>query len=470
MAEWRHGLDERKRFARLRLKKRKGTDRTEQAPHPPSLPLHIPPVLARASQPCYDAPIQPGSEVKYPNEEKQNAENKETRAVSESFDRPSQRILSSFHPTIATEVRGVEKNEDAEPLKMNIKSEPNARQRRCIKEGILQRRIGLRKTTRLRPTAVCYGGDSPDAVLDMLLLEFNEEDGYKTKGLKGSLSNNHELNIFEAKEIPHVISVSDSQMSSAPATHDDICLKCKEGGHLICCDSRECKSAMHLQCVLPPMLCVPKGLWYCPICAVKSVGLQAIQTKLPHEAPRQLEKGEISVSSRYDYSMEPMKTASAQCHFWRLVPLAHVPSGRFRLSNFKCEFVSLERTTGQLYSTFALSQQECDDFFVTKSRNGRVVLCVGNYTVVIGDDGRLRGTLEGFDDSSFFTLYSNGIRRVASRPEIGLAFRHSVTGKWLSCSKHLGSDSSRNLNASRGSGESPEAGWTSLFYLHEASG
>ncbi len=44
----------------------------------------------------------------------------------------------------------------------------------------------------------------------------------------------------------------------------DQCCICKDGGHLIVCNS--CCRAFHLKCLQPPLEVVPRGDWYCTLC------------------------------------------------------------------------------------------------------------------------------------------------------------------------------------------------------------
>mmetsp|Transcript_29169 Transcript_29169/g.78923 ORF Transcript_29169/g.78923 Transcript_29169/m.78923 type:complete len:1470 (+) Transcript_29169:109-4518(+) len=47
--------------------------------------------------------------------------------------------------------------------------------------------------------------------------------------------------------------------------HDDDCYMCYEGGDLICCDF--CEKSFHCACHIPPLFCVPEGIWKCCECS-----------------------------------------------------------------------------------------------------------------------------------------------------------------------------------------------------------
>ena len=44
----------------------------------------------------------------------------------------------------------------------------------------------------------------------------------------------------------------------------DVCLVCKDGGVLICCD--QCSGTYHLGCLTPKLDKIPEGVWFCPEC------------------------------------------------------------------------------------------------------------------------------------------------------------------------------------------------------------
>ena len=47
--------------------------------------------------------------------------------------------------------------------------------------------------------------------------------------------------------------------------HDEYCKKCKEGGKLLMCEC--CPNVFHLKCASPPLKSLPKGAWFCGLCA-----------------------------------------------------------------------------------------------------------------------------------------------------------------------------------------------------------
>ncbi|XP_060074116.1 PHD finger protein 21A-like [Ylistrum balloti] len=46
--------------------------------------------------------------------------------------------------------------------------------------------------------------------------------------------------------------------------HEDLCAVCGQSGQLLLCDT--CSKVYHLQCLDPPLPCVPDGRWSCPKC------------------------------------------------------------------------------------------------------------------------------------------------------------------------------------------------------------
>ncbi|NXG67500.1 AIRE regulator, partial [Hemiprocne comata] len=50
--------------------------------------------------------------------------------------------------------------------------------------------------------------------------------------------------------------------------NEDECAACGDGGELICCDG--CPRAFHLACLVPPLPCVPSGMWRCGCCAASA--------------------------------------------------------------------------------------------------------------------------------------------------------------------------------------------------------
>ncbi|KAM4083519.1 hypothetical protein ACB094_08G063400 [Castanea mollissima] len=51
----------------------------------------------------------------------------------------------------------------------------------------------------------------------------------------------------------------------------NICLSCKLGGKLLCCEGRGCRRSYHLSCLDPPLEDVPLGVWHCPVCVRKKI-------------------------------------------------------------------------------------------------------------------------------------------------------------------------------------------------------
>ncbi|KAI7990761.1 Helicase protein MOM1 [Camellia lanceoleosa] len=53
--------------------------------------------------------------------------------------------------------------------------------------------------------------------------------------------------------------------------HENICVICKLGGKLLCCDGKGCSRSYHLQCLDPPLDDVPPGDWHCSSCVKKKI-------------------------------------------------------------------------------------------------------------------------------------------------------------------------------------------------------
>jgi len=143
---------------------------------------------------------------------------------------------------------------------------------RCLNSPSQRRgkRCGSRKVT--------YVEDG-DAGLDGLLFEFNEDDGFKTAGLKKRPKGcakpcrkgpEHGECGRDKKGSERYSARTSEQFWGE--SHSDTCLKCSRVGELLLCDGAACSTTMHLACMKPPLLRVPKGLWFCPLCAVADLG------------------------------------------------------------------------------------------------------------------------------------------------------------------------------------------------------
>ncbi|KAI3917087.1 hypothetical protein MKX01_003536, partial [Papaver californicum] len=69
---------------------------------------------------------------------------------------------------------------------------------------------------------------------------------------------------------------TDVQQRGAPwkasvGSGDNVCVSCKFGGTLLCCDGEGCKKSYHLKCLDPPLKKVPIGVWHCVCCVKKKV-------------------------------------------------------------------------------------------------------------------------------------------------------------------------------------------------------
>ncbi|KAG9333458.1 hypothetical protein JZ751_011526 [Albula glossodonta] len=52
--------------------------------------------------------------------------------------------------------------------------------------------------------------------------------------------------------------------SSIGDIHEDFCTVCRRSGQLLMCDT--CSRVYHLDCLDPPLITIPKGMWICPKC------------------------------------------------------------------------------------------------------------------------------------------------------------------------------------------------------------
>ncbi|OVA18048.1 SNF2-related [Macleaya cordata] len=68
---------------------------------------------------------------------------------------------------------------------------------------------------------------------------------------------------------------SDQLKDSPPDTQlgsdNNVCVICKIGGTLLCCEGEGCKKSYHLDCLDPPLKDVPPGVWHCLCCVKKKM-------------------------------------------------------------------------------------------------------------------------------------------------------------------------------------------------------
>ncbi|KAL3789146.1 hypothetical protein HJC23_012235 [Cyclotella cryptica] len=120
--------------------------------------------------------------------------------------------------------------------------------------------------------------------------------------------------------------------------HDDDCYMCFNGGDLICCDF--CSKVFHLECHIPPLHSIPKGLWKCCECA-------AVEYK------RMMRCGECEACTRDDcgkcnFCKDKPKFGGPgrlkqtcelkKCHFMRLAPPASTPKKALSDKEIKEQF------------------------------------------------------------------------------------------------------------------------------------
>ena len=41
------------------------------------------------------------------------------------------------------------------------------------------------------------------------------------------------------------------------------------GNEILLCDGAACSTALHMRCLQPPLVAIPRGRWYCPACAAE---------------------------------------------------------------------------------------------------------------------------------------------------------------------------------------------------------
>ncbi|KAI3919097.1 hypothetical protein MKW98_016650 [Papaver atlanticum] len=90
-----------------------------------------------------------------------------------------------------------------------------------------------------------------------------EKDGGK---LKGKLCVGGGID----KECCKDVQWRDAKLMAGRGNDDNVCVRCKFSGKLLCCDGKGCKKNYHLKCLDPPLKVVPPGDWYGPCCAKKN--------------------------------------------------------------------------------------------------------------------------------------------------------------------------------------------------------
>ncbi|XP_026424957.1 uncharacterized protein LOC113321256 isoform X2 [Papaver somniferum] len=105
----------------------------------------------------------------------------------------------------------------------------------------------------------------------------------------------------------------------------NVCVRCKLGGKLLCCDGKGCKKNYHLRCLDPPMKVVPPGDWYGPCCAKKNresgvnslpraveSNLDAVQVELADTQGTGVVASEHKSESKFVESWVPVKLSDVQ--------------------------------------------------------------------------------------------------------------------------------------------------------------
>ncbi|XP_068653184.1 helicase protein MOM1-like isoform X1 [Aristolochia californica] len=69
-----------------------------------------------------------------------------------------------------------------------------------------------------------------------------------------------------------IVKESDNSIQHDPSDGgNNVCVECKLGGKLLCCDGKSCGRNYHLSCLDPPLKDVPFGSWHCLSCVKKKV-------------------------------------------------------------------------------------------------------------------------------------------------------------------------------------------------------
>ncbi|CAK9165204.1 unnamed protein product [Ilex paraguariensis] len=63
----------------------------------------------------------------------------------------------------------------------------------------------------------------------------------------------------------------ETPLNSKMDDHENVCVICKLGGKLLCCDGKSCKGSYHLSCLDPALDDVPPGVWHCFWCVKKKI-------------------------------------------------------------------------------------------------------------------------------------------------------------------------------------------------------
>jgi PHD-finger len=119
-----------------------------------------------------------------------------------------------------------------------------------------------------------------------------------------------------------------SSMSAAlhlPKHNHDFCDSCALGGALLCCDA--CPSSYHLECLNPPLPCVPEGDWICNRCVAER------RAPIPSSGPVAAAAAASASTLRADVAEAPMfapmfkpLATGANSHAFSLPPSLMPPS------------------------------------------------------------------------------------------------------------------------------------------------
>ncbi|XP_048234499.1 helicase protein MOM1 isoform X4 [Ricinus communis] len=83
--------------------------------------------------------------------------------------------------------------------------------------------------------------------------------------------------------------------------NQNICLICKLGGKLLCCEGRGCKRSYHLSCLDPLLKDVPPGVWYCLACVRKKIKLGVYSVSEGMESIWDVKEVEVSGLQKKQY-------------------------------------------------------------------------------------------------------------------------------------------------------------------------
>ena len=168
-----------------------------------------------------------------------------------------------------------------------------------------------------------------------------------------------------------------------------------------------------------------------------------------------------------------------------MIPVEHIPVGRFEVTNWKGDGLFYEESTGCVYfagSSSMQTQTSGDEFCFVADASGRLMIGTKHFhwLTVVGDGLDLRAMPGGFDEDCFFHAYNakqdndddddddaddDDDDNNGGFSTLSVALRHASSGLWLTCSRHQRADSSRSVSLNRNAANSFVAATALLFTL-----